>query len=187
MPRGLARVVPEWKYFEKQYSATGVDYGGTVVSLTDVPQGDTDGDRDGDALQAKRLEIRAYVSAGDAFNIVRVLLVKWHQNTALTGGSPTPGQIFQTITSVLAPQSPLVFDYVRARNFSVLRDWVVEVDTYNPVATINDNVDLGNYQLAFNAGTTTGTEKLFLVFISDSAAAPNPSVQFYTRLYFNDS
>ena len=45
----------------------------------------------------------------------------------------------------------------------------------------------GKNVIKFDAGTTSGTDKLYMLWIGDSDATPYPVGQQYTRLIFTDS
>lgn len=139
--------------------------------------------RNGDKLTPHSLKARLFWIAGDAYNIVRTIFFRWKPNTAWR--IPIVGDILQVTASVVTPESPYVWDY--RNQFEILYDKTHFVDTYRPTKMIVFYKRLKAMKMAFDAGGVTGSNKIYCLVISDSAAAPNPNFQLYTRFTFQDS
>jgi hypothetical protein len=143
-----------------------------------------DTQRDGVKIIPKSLEINWHSDSGDSFNICRCLLIQWHVDSAIS--QPILSQIFDTTTSAYLPQNPLNAEKVNQKKFTVLYDRI-----YKVIQGTNTDPMLGSIKvyntakkkrmrdIYFNDGAvTTGRNKLYLIVLSDSTAAPNPSLNF---------
>jgi hypothetical protein len=171
--------------FDVILAATAQDYSGNVYSLSDVSQGDGDSNRTGDQVTPTNLEFRAQVLAGDASNLFRIIIFRWNPSDS---SAPTVTSILQGVASTNAPLSALNRDNYRGKLFDVLLDRLISVDTYNPSACLSEMIKLNaQKKLAYTAAGTTGMGKIYILAVSDSAAAAHPSLQFDTRLnYFEE-
>lgn len=161
------------------------------TELAPVPQGDTDGSRDGDKMSPNSLIVKLKFtnSSTTAINTVRVLLILWKPSTNLL--SFNPNQVFNnTFTATdVAPLSQYLWDY---RNmFKVLYD---ELFVIGSNGTPNGFIvrDLffnlkGNPQIAFYAGDAAkSSNNYYIMFISDSAST-NIACTMNSRFTFVDS
>lgn len=170
---------------EHKYFTTGFSSGigtGNIQSLTDVPQGDTDLTRDGDALIPLRLDVAFNVVAGDNTNLMRVIIFRWHASS-----TPAISAIIQGPGAVDSPLSPTTHDtrseytIYYDRLFNLVLDSSVEQQV--EMCTLN----LPRKEMRFQAAGTTGTDKIYLIVLSDSLAAPFPSFQGYFKFWFTDA
>lgn len=178
----------EQSYFDVHSSgAVGVDFSGTITALTEIAQGNTDSNRTGDMVTPSSILLKGQVVAGDATNLLRVMLFRWKPNTTLTTAPSVP-QILQLQAVADAPLSPVYQDYKRGDQFEVLWDKLFSLDTYNPTDSFSFRINLPSSRpICYTAGGTNGSDKFYLLYISDSGAAPNPSIQFWSRfLYYED-
>ena len=116
----------ELKYGASTFTSA-INYSGTIQSLCDISQGDTDTTRDGDALTMSSLEIRGHWVVGDAYNVCRIMLIQWFPTD---GVAPTVSQILFNSGNIYAPISVKAHDY--RQQFAVLYDKIIVVDTNNP-------------------------------------------------------
>lgn len=164
----------------------------TIASLTDIPQGDTDNARDGDALKLKSLMCVFNVNAntGAVRNIIRIIIFQWKPNDST---APTAGQLLLTGASG-SVDTTSQYSHDNRQLFNILSDW------YFPVGgstTVPDTVQVRTFKrkifgrkmrknVQFSAAGTTGTNKLYILYIADTVAN-NPVINgtFLTR--FTDS
>lgn len=183
--RRVVKSQSEHKYFDFS-SATGFDYGGSVLDISAVTQGgSTDVTRSGDELRATSLLVNMLITVADATNLCRIICFKWKQDSGLA--TPGVGDILNTIGSTSAPLSPYVHD--QRGNFTVMYDktWNLVLNTSRESVVRKVKIKMGKKgKINFNGGGTTGRGKFYLLFISDSAAVPNPSFRLITRLNFID-
>jgi hypothetical protein len=165
-------------------AAAGVDYSGVCVSLSDITQGDTPTTRDGNSVVFRELKLRYTITPADATNLMRVIVFRW---LPLDSTPPTPGQILLTIGSALAPLSVRypVFPSLYKVYYNKLHD----VDTTSKVQVKGRVVirkKMGIQKTEYNNTSSDGVGKLYILAISDSAAATHPSIQWYGQLRYND-
>lgn len=171
----------EHKYFDFEFNAQTVDFSGAAYSISDVTQGDGDTMRDGDKLLPTSLSVRYAFQAGDATNAFRFLIIRWK----CSASTLSIGNIFQTLGTTRAPYEPLIHD--QRNQFDVLMDRLINLDTYHPQVIINKRLKLAKKMINYSAAGTTGSNKLFVVVVSDSGAAAHPTLNGWTRLNFTDS
>jgi len=159
---------------------------GTVVDLSSIAQGTTEATRIGNRISPKYLDIRASVHVADATNVLRVVVFQWHLDDGAV--VPTASNILQAglVTGNWGPWAGYNNDERNA--FSVLGDWVWQLNA----ASSNTSVDFvrrikRKMRQPEYAGTLlTGTSKIYMLLISDSAAAPNPFMVGVSRLHFGE-
>lgn len=181
--QSMLRGVQELKIHIVQSSAS-VDYNGTIVHLSAVPQGDADIARDGDRIYAALLSFRWYATVADTSNLLRVILFQWIPDNASI--SPTVANVLQTVGTTNSPISYKSIDFVK--DIKIMYDWTVKVDTYHLVK-LPKPVMIKRFhdkQIQFT-GALTCTNGLYALFISDSAAVTHPTVNYYSTLRFTDS
>ncbi len=170
----------EPSYWDSGFSATGIDFSGGISDLCDVPQGDTDLSRTGDQVTPMSVEIRANVVVGDTTNLVRFILFRWNEPS-----TPTASQILLQNATANAPLAHYVADNLRQGRFEVLKDTLFTLDAAHVNAGLELKIKLPEGRaMAYTAGGTTGSGKLWVLWISDSGGVPNPQVAMQTRFVF---
>ncbi len=165
-------------------STASVDYGGTIIDLSSIAQGDSDITRDGDRILVKEVDFRSFVSPGDATNLMRIILFQWVPDSATT--TPLVTNVVQTTGSSTAPVSYRSIDFVKA--VKIFHDEIVKVDTYHLIELGKHVIHKRGYdpQIQFT-GATSRTNGIYMMVISDSAAANHPSIGYYCTLRYTDS
>lgn len=173
---------------EKKFFATtsggfqGVDWTGTITSISDISQGDTDVTRDGDQVYIRSLEFSWEVSVGDTYNIVRLLVVQWFPAT-----TPAVTDILLTNGSNDGVLSP--YNHDSRFQFKVLYDRKIHVNTDMPNRSLKFRLykNFRYRRIQYIGGGTTGQNKIYIIKISDSGAAPNPTMANFGKLNFSDN
>lgn len=175
--------------FHVATQSIGVDYTGAVYDLTSINQGDTDESRDGDAIYWKSQTFNYRVYGGDTTNALRVIIFQWFGNTSLH--TPTVGDVLQQYGSTLGVLSTYLHDGEQGTNFRVFYDKTTTAvngtDTVDKVFSVKVPLKYARKKCQFNAGSASRTNGLFLCVISDSAATPNPGIEYWSRVTFTDS
>lgn len=175
----------EKKYHLAQEGAENVTDDGTIFGLSTVTQGDSDITRDGDSLYIRSTRIQGYIeNAGGAPSHNRLILFQWHDDS-----TPTPSNLFPVgyLGSIYAPVSPYHHD--QRRKYTVLWDKKVRLDTTSNTSAFFDS----GYKMpkvkkiAYTAGTTIGSNKLWLLAVNDIGSATYPKITFANRMTFNDA
>lgn len=175
----------ETKYFDIQRPSDDIDYSGRIDRLTGVSQGTTDSTRIGDKLTMRSLRISYEATVADSTNMVRFIIVQWFPNSTLL--APTSSYVLSTIGSALAPQSPYIHDY--KNQFNVLYDKVHILSTDYPriVRKFWLKMKWAKKVINFSAGTSEGSNHLYMIRISDSSAVTHPTSNILTRLNYDDA
>jgi hypothetical protein len=170
----------EKKWWPLLNGGVTVDYTGNIYGLTDVPQGDLDTTRDGDSINLESIKLGIELICGDATNIVRFIMFRWKPNT-----TPAAADIWQAVASNVAPLYQPLHDNMQ--EYDILVDKLYTLHSYQPVVTDMIIYDFKNPKVQYVSGTTTGSNKIYMYFVSDSGAATHPSLYFVSKLLFRDS
>lgn len=177
----------ESKRYDVSVTAFAIDDNAatSVFDLTaGIVRGAGDNNYIGDSIRPSHLRIRYAVEVADATNLIRVVVI---QNKA--GGIPLGGTVFQSVLNVNAPLS--AFDSSFNETYRVLYDeFFVLAAVPADNQKITGDIRIKANKLRVINFTNTGALSaggIYMVMISDSAAAAHPAGQFYSRLYFKDA
>lgn len=190
----LIRNVQELKYFEGSSQNADISTSPAILDISAVSQGDTDTTRDGDRLQwVGKIDFRYSLDIADATNIIRVMIFQWKPNS-----SPAAGSLFLNgPTGAVDVWSNYGHDH--RQEYTILYDKTYSLVGNGGAATVPTTtssqivrfVRISLKRIAkmaqFTAGTTAGTNKLYLYLISDSALVGNPTITFSAKVFFRDS
>lgn len=171
-----------------------------ITSISNIPQGTTDNTRDGDRLTlAKYIEIRMQFTnskgtGGDWYNTYRFILFQWK-------GSNTP---ISSDILLVGPSGSIdvhsSYDEDQALQYHIIKD--ICFNTVGPTDTVSGSFPQSNHvrnfvfkipvkrinkKIQFVGGTTTGSNKLYYLLVTDSTAAPHPTYWFNSKIYFTDA
>lgn len=167
-------------------NATTVSYSGSVIALTNVPQGTTNITRIGNEVTPRKLKIRLTASCADAYNVVRVLVFRWNQRFSID--PPDPADILELVASTNAVNSALTHDERSAFKILYDRTVVMVLSTSNNTAQIE--IDLKLKQKPISYFGTSSSDQLngyYIMWISDSSAVTHPGMNYYSRFEYTDS
>jgi len=178
---------PKWKD-ELKYTYSGVsttaDYNGTSASVfVNMTRGDGGKDQfDGSVLHPKSVTLHWQAVLADTTNMVRVVVVQ-----AIRGALPSATNLFQSTANIRAPLT--TFDRAYKSQVNILSDVVVQLNA-NDIALIQ-KVYIKGKNLNDVYWTTTGALALIsgdigLYYISDSAAATHPSLNYAVETTYTD-
>jgi hypothetical protein len=163
---------------------------GTVTDVFPPAQSLALNGRTGDVVYLKDIYLLYVCSAAnaDTFSTMRVILFQWKVNSALA--VPNAGNILQS-----AATSGIVsfLDWNFADQFTILYDRIHSFAglATAPTSSTNQNSSIKvqkNFQkrVNFTLGATSGSEKIYLLTISDSAIAPSPSIVGNCRITYSE-
>jgi len=155
----------KWVYVVYPYNS--ISTGFASYDHTQIAQGVAFNQRVGSSLVLKNMRFRGQLVVGDTTNIVRMLVYRWHPDT--NSDIPQASEIF---TASSDPLSSLI--HYKQRRFKVLADKLFTLDTYNPTQIFDFELKLKS--VVNFTGATSGAEHVYVLFLSDSGAAPHPSV-----------
>lgn len=178
----------EVKYFDDSLPWTELVNTALLNDVTEVTQGVGTTQRVGDELKVVALDLRyaAAVTTGGATvpALARIIVFQWLQDTAAT--APTLATVLlNTGTASDYPLSPYNADTVRSGYLGVLYDRTFGVSNLLPVA---EHVRISvNKHIRFNAAATTGTGKIYIMYLSDQAASNATDGSYVCRTVFDDN
>lgn len=183
----------EAKQWTQIKTSTAVDYDGVVYDFTLVPQGDTHASRDGDRLHLKYIRFSIDVIANVLPAIVRVVIFQWFGNDV-----PAAATVLVTVGQAEAVHSPHETDAFPRNDPNgrgrVLVDQLLQCDS-------NGTVGLGTAprtwvkeiksgfkpNLQYFAGTTAGSNHIYILLCSDRKTTNVPLFRFYSEVEFTDA
>lgn len=181
---------------EKKYFDTDVQVSPSstyiLQDLSNIPQGDTDVSRDGDKIMIKSLHLRGLIAVGDTTNFVRIIVYQWHPSDVTL--SPTANLVLSDLTSPL--NTP--YNHDNGKMYSIFYDRLIALgsNSQQTVAIekiwrfgnkLDRRLKWVNQSIDYVAGTTGGSDKLFLLIVSDSGGIPHPAAELFFRLIYTDS
>lgn len=194
----IIAVRQELKYFQYATAGIAVSASPTIISSPFlIPQGDTDQSRDGDRLMwAGKVDLRveAIIGSSDPYNNVRLILFQWHPNSTpavedllLDGPSEAP-DLFSQFNHDKRQEYKILFD----KTWKLVGNGSSASVPYTQASTtgikrFKISLKKARKQVQFAGGGTTGTNKLYLMYMSDSAVTPHPSISYTTKVFFRDS
>lgn len=161
---------------------------GSILSLTDIAQGDTDFTRDGDQLNVKYWNFRYQMTGADNTNCYRIIIFRWNVPTTYRVPVVTDILNIAGLPVTAIPNAQYVFDNKRQKQFSVLYDKIVGVAAAGPgIITKATKSYLNGLPISYSSSGTDGEGKLFMLLISDSSAAAHPRLSGVFRTIYTDS
>jgi len=200
--KGLINSEPQRFDYQAQ---TNFSYAGTVLSLCDIPQGDAYGNRTGNRILPKHLNIRMHINkdtAGVMHNTVRYVLFRWWGEVpSAVGTSPIPQEILEVVGTWAAPTSPLNQTATgskgdRNRRIEVHRTGMMTLDNVSQTSLdLEANVSLNgkgkqnkeHIEYYSNATAPPTSGGFFLLLISGYVTAADVQANVYTTLSFYDN
>lgn len=184
----------ELDYYDNGVNASSIGVLATVQGGLSTPiQGDSDGERVGDKIQLKAFKFRFHLIGGDATNNVRVILFRWHQDNNVA--SPAAADVLQNPTG-FPVTSAVNHDRIKAGILHIMYDKTFALSNSTSgggtPSCLSREVNiygkkLGRKGIEFNNAAITGNNHIYALFQSDSNAAPNPSITWYSRLTYTDA
>lgn len=174
----------EKKYFTASISTLSVTDTAAIFDLCNIAQGGGDSERNGDQLTLRSFEMRYDVVfplvTPDGTNLLRVIVFQWHPNS-------TPTAATLLISSVTQPwNSPYAHD--SRFQFKILYDKTVKISLNGPaVASERCFIkSINKRKVQYNSGGNVGTEKLYLLVVSNSAAVGHPIFDCVYKTNYSD-
>lgn len=179
----------EWKASHTGITGSATT-SGSLNSVCEISQGDTDSTRDGDQLTMGTISyyLRLVQSSGvgaDTYNNIRVIIFQWYPQSV-----PAVTDIVNT-TSGLGTMFHYNTD--KAKSFKIIKDknYLLQTKNSDGVPAVvqfgrRHKVRIGRKKIQFVSGGTTGSNKVYFLFLSDSSVTPHPQINCYVRTNFMD-
>lgn len=187
----------EIRAFDTQATAAVVDVTPLLVNLTYLPQGDGDGFREGSAVGARVLEIRAVFHSGANEALynpsVRVIIFKWKDN--LNGSSALASNVLTDDGSVAGNQINSAYNWFQRGSYKILSDTRHLLTQQQGSGIITNSrslmykkyIRLG-HKITYVAPTTSieGAGQVYMLVLSDSPGTGGTTmkVDYWARLYY---
>ncbi len=171
----------ETKHQYNSDTGTGVSSAGGIVELSNMAQGSTGETRDGNLIVLKSFSLKGEVVIGDTTNVLRVIIFRFKEID-----DPIITDILET-TGAHAVRS--AYNYDKRKLYDILYDrrFRMDVANVNPLISIKlFGKKLGSKAVQFDTDTTSGTNKLWMLRVSDSGAVPNPTMNYYSETAYKD-
>lgn len=182
-----ALVEKKWLQYRIVYSPTDVaQWSGAAF---DVAPGDGNGQRNGDKIMPFKVKMEIRLTAGDATNFIRGLLVRFRDNDSGAIGAPFDAN------KILLPGATAVIDYSsqylysNKKNYDVLFDktWTLVQQADTHIRTLTKTIKLGKIPIVYNPTALTGSGRLFWIFMSDSNVVSHPDMEFTSTFWYTDA
>lgn len=175
----------ETKVFPIYFNATNVPTTPAIVHLTSISQGVGAQSRIGQEIRLVAMKARYEWRVADSTNTIRMIVFQWHGDSTDT---PTSADILEDDTGGTGQPwlSPTKFF---ARNFTVLRDKLADIEVAaNEVITGTWTIPLKKIRkrVTFGASNASGTNHIYILFLSDSTATTHPTLSVFGKLMFKD-
>lgn len=173
----------EKRYHDSIQTGLGITGAGSWYDLSLVPVTA----RVGDQLTVTNLQLMLNMVFGDSTQNVRASVIQWTPNSLVQ--VPSIGTVFQA-----GGTNPIVSGFSITNEgplFKVLYDKVFDMSS-GGVGTVSRKLNFFGRRLAKKiidqiTGQTGGYNHYYLYLVSDSAAVPNPTVNFYSRVIYKDA
>lgn len=149
-----------------------------ITKLTNIPQGDQIGHREGIKIQNNGLDMRMVLTKSDNINVIRVIIFQWKNDDNTV--SPLDSDILQTLSSSIAPISAINRQTMN-NDFKVLYDRTTTLTSGQDVKYTRINIKPQRMlkYTTYNNSANTGNNQLYILLQSDSGVASHPTVYFY--------
>ena len=176
----------EWKHLTLTSNAAAVPSAGAITELCLVPQGTLDVERVGDKINATSLDLRYTVTgsaAGATTQRHRIVMFQWNNDSA-----PVTADILILAASL---ETKAEYNTDRAGMYKIMFDRTVQVgipaNGWNLSSVpFRRKFKIPNADIKFQAGSTVGVNKIFILELSESASNA-PVRDLVSRLNFSDS
>lgn len=187
-------------------ASNNFDLNGLIISLCDVPTGDTGINRDGNRILPRYLNIKFHVNRNlstptNAHTTVRYIIFRWWGESPNAAGiAPVPGDVLSIVGSPYAPMSQLNSSVTgskgdRNRRIEVHRSGMFTLDSVSKTSfdeEFNITLNGGNkpkehiefYDSTTNPPTSGG---FFIMFINDNLTSVDAAFYLTSRLTFYDN
>lgn len=180
------------KHIERKFTWTdGTDSPWTTMQLHKlgmpvVGTGDTT-NRIGDRIHLTSIDMRYTLLASDTTNFVRLIFFQWKGN--VTQYAPQATDILPALP-ISHMTAPIEHDGQKGKEFNILYDKVHAMSSTggNAAKYVRKFMTRGfGRDIQFDNGGTNGTNALYLLTVSDSGAAPHPTLDYRFRLNYTDA
>lgn len=185
--RYLSGLVNSEKFKHDMTSSSTITRTGTMLHLTNIAQGDGDGQRTGNSIFVRNVGIRfsiLYNTSGASAQRVRMMLVIDSQQVGDT--LPSVSDVLDVAGTASAPLSFLNDQTVGRFKVLKSRMYTVYADKNNIVSQWNINL---RHHVRYNGATATDIQKggIYLLMVSSEDNTNPPAVERNIRVAYHDN
>lgn len=167
---------------------------GNIFPLSDVEQGVSDSQRDGDTIHITSIEFRYSLILRNLTTIAacacRIIIFQWKQNTGDTGTVPFPEQILQHLPVSNTTDPTLPYNVDNRQNYSILFDRMFTLEQNARPGYVGRKIITKGFRndVQFNGVDLTGTNKIFLLTVADTGVGDenSPMLKFMSKVNYRD-
>lgn len=203
----------ETKVYQSSIAPIAITNTGVIYPLTSIIQSVANDGRVGDEIQlekctfnfdciASQAALGSWL-AGDAYNNLRVIIFRWYENSL--NYSPVVADVINTGLLSYTYLAPYNYDSINEGSLHVCYDktFILENTPYwngsttlfaSGQSSIHNDLNhqlygrkLGKKKVIFNDALLTGSNQLFILLVSDSAATPHPYAQWNSTIHYTDA
>lgn len=183
----------ELHFVNTTIAATDITSTGNCISLSTVPQGDSNSERSGNTILPRWLVCSGSITAPNsalAFAVVRLIVFRWKESSV-----PVPADVLQSLN---------VFSQLNDDNTGNKNDRSIEIlynETCYVVNGTSENVKLFNFNIDLNPSTKNTKDhiiydgattvpydnSIYMMYLSDDGATPFPKLDCIVKLNFYDN
>lgn len=191
----LVRGMQQLKFFNVSAGSQLIDWAGAVVPLSNPTQGNGDTQRNGDTIKSTSLQIsynirNPAVVAPGLEQVVRVIIFRW---LPIDTVAPVLGDIMNATGTAVSIFTQYNDD--RRDQFEVLYDKSHKVTSEQLGASgigsaVYQHYVKCNKKIEFNAGTTIGIGKIYMLYVSDmdpAIGASRAQMSYLTTFRYTNS
>lgn len=167
-----------------------ISNGSNLYDLTNIIQGTAQGQRVGDSIKVFKLstEILFYPNAallGADEYFIRVIVFEWKVDSAFA--APTASNVLEAASLVTAASVLAQYRWDLRDNYRILFDSRLTHPTNIAYGQMKIKIHKKlNTRIDFAPGTSQGTNKIYLLMLSDNNSSP-PQMMFNGRLFYKDA
>lgn len=167
---------------------TSISTSGVLIELNSVDsQGDGSGQFIGQEIRQVGIRIRGKLAQSDANNVVRVVVftptAAFQSN--LDQGLSSPYNLFYLQTNWSAIRE------ANAKRVYLDRNYVLNIASgqNDKIKLLNEwiNLKMKKYKIVEGGNPPTGSDKVYLLLMSDSSLPNHPTFEYASTLYFKDA
>lgn len=160
----------------------------TVSKWFALAQGVGNSQRIGNQIDCSHMELSYELTTGDTTNVLRIIVFQWREDDIAIGPVYTD-ILYRPNSSV--PYTNALYNFDNRGSYKILYDKKHFIDADNDVVSAFGHkkyIKIPHSKIDFNgAGATTGKNMIYVLSVSDSAAAAHPGFINQSRLYYRDA
>lgn len=173
----------ESKYHDSELIGASVDVDGYIANLCLISQGNTVLTRVGNDIRPTRLDFNYVLARADATNGMRCIIFRWKPDTA--SDTPSIGEVV-SVSGTSTLRWTAFQEWQDRKKMEVLYDKIYCFDDDHDLLLCTGSIKLSG-TISYQGSTTSGSNLIYVCFISDSSVATHPTVAGTARVVYTDA